>query len=200
MTSMCVSMISEISSSQKTAHSFLCCHTSLRLQKASQPSELSGEQYMTNPVYNIFDDIAFGLLICLLCVLCKAIFVLLFCRYEARFRQKLLEFSDANNMASLFLTAANRWLEVRMVSFSSHNCSSFSDNTKIIQRHCTWRNNEVFSLQEYIGACIVLIAAVASITNSLFNHLSTGLVGLGLTYALMVRAPIKYLDKNNIYY
>lgn len=43
-------------------------------------------------------------------------------------------------------------------------------------------------LQEYIGACIVLIAAVASITNSLYNHLSTGLVGLGLTYALMVRS------------
>lgn len=45
----------------------------------------------------------------------------------------------------------------------------------------------VVSLQEYIGACVVLVAAVASITNSLYNHLSTGLVGLGLTYALMVR-------------
>lgn len=57
----------------------------------------------------------------------------LFCRYEARFRQKLLEFSDANNMASLFLTAANRWLEVRMVSFSSHKLllsSSDIINTK----------------------------------------------------------------------
>lgn len=43
------------------------------------------------------------------------------------------------------------------------------------------------SLQEYIGACVVLVAAVASITNSLYNQLSTGLVGLGLTYALMVR-------------
>lgn len=41
-------------------------------------------------------------------------------------------------------------------------------------------------LQEYIGACVVLIAAVASITNSLNNRLSPGLVGLGLTYALMV--------------
>ncbi|KAA0724210.1 ATP-binding cassette sub-family C member 8 [Triplophysa tibetana] len=84
-------------------------------------------------------------------------------RYEARFRQKLLEFSDANNMASLFLTAANRWLEVRM---------------------------------EYIGACIVLIAAVASITNSLFNHLSTGLVGLGLTYALMVSNYLNWMVRN----
>lgn len=45
----------------------------------------------------------------------------------------------------------------------------------------------VDSLQEYIGACVVLVAAVASITNSLYNQLSTGLVGLGLTYALMVR-------------
>ncbi|XP_061628450.1 ATP-binding cassette sub-family C member 8 isoform X4 [Phyllopteryx taeniolatus] len=37
-------------------------------------------------------------------------------RYEPRFRQRLLQFTDANNIASLFLTAANRWLEVRMVS------------------------------------------------------------------------------------
>ncbi|XP_051546145.1 ATP-binding cassette sub-family C member 8-like isoform X1 [Myxocyprinus asiaticus] len=84
-------------------------------------------------------------------------------RYEARFRQRLLEFTDANNMASLFLTAANRWLEVRM---------------------------------EYIGACIVLIAAVASITNSLFSHLSTGLVGLGLTYALMVSNYLNWMVRN----
>ena len=34
---------------------------------------------------------------------------------------------------------------------------------------------------------MVLIAAVASIANCLYNQLSTGLVGLGLTYALMVR-------------
>uniref|UniRef100_A0AC11B024 ATP binding cassette subfamily C member 8 n=1 Tax=Ovis aries TaxID=9940 RepID=A0AC11B024_SHEEP len=37
-------------------------------------------------------------------------------RYETRFQQKLLEYTDSNNIASLFLTAANRWLEVRMVS------------------------------------------------------------------------------------
>lgn len=43
-------------------------------------------------------------------------------------------------------------------------------------------------LQEYVGACVVMVAAVASITNSLYNQLSTGLVGLGLTYALMVSA------------
>jgi len=41
-------------------------------------------------------------------------------RYEARFQQKLLEYTDSNNIASLFLTAANRWLEVRMASASPH--------------------------------------------------------------------------------
>lgn len=44
----------------------------------------------------------------------------------------------------------------------------------------------LFSLQEYIGACVVLIAAATSISNSLHRELSAGLVGLGLTYALMV--------------
>ncbi|XP_068169357.1 ATP-binding cassette sub-family C member 8 isoform X1 [Antennarius striatus] len=84
-------------------------------------------------------------------------------RYEPRFRQRLLQFTDANNIASLFLTAANRWLEVRM---------------------------------EYVGACVVLVAAVASITNSLYNHLSTGLVGLGLTYALMVSNYMNWMVRN----
>ncbi|XP_029379014.1 ATP-binding cassette sub-family C member 8 isoform X2 [Echeneis naucrates] len=84
-------------------------------------------------------------------------------RYEPRFRQRLLQFTDANNIASLFLTAANRWLEVRM---------------------------------EYIGACVVLLAAVASITNSLYNQLSPGLVGLGLTYALMVSNYMNWMVRN----
>ncbi|XP_055011764.1 ATP-binding cassette sub-family C member 8 [Boleophthalmus pectinirostris] len=84
-------------------------------------------------------------------------------RYEPRFRQRLLQFTDANNIASLFLTAANRWLEVRM---------------------------------EYVGACVVLVAAVASITNALYNHLSTGLVGLGLTYALMVSNYLNWMVRN----
>uniref|UniRef100_A0A8D3ABM7 ATP-binding cassette, sub-family C (CFTR/MRP), member 8 n=1 Tax=Scophthalmus maximus TaxID=52904 RepID=A0A8D3ABM7_SCOMX len=84
-------------------------------------------------------------------------------RFEPRFRQRLLQFTDANNIASLFLTAANRWLEVRM---------------------------------EYIGACVVLVAAVASITNSLYNQLSTGLVGLGLTYALMVSNYMNWMVRN----
>ncbi|OCT83530.1 hypothetical protein XELAEV_18021671mg [Xenopus laevis] len=81
-------------------------------------------------------------------------------RYEPRFRQKLLEHTDSNNIASLFLTAANRWLE------------------------------------EYIGACVVLIAAVASITNSLHYNLSSGLVGLGLTYALMVSNYLNWMVRN----
>lgn len=40
-----------------------------------------------------------------------------------------------------------------------------------------------------MGACVVMVAAVASITNSLYDQLSPGLVGLGLTYALMVSPP-----------
>ncbi|XP_058544372.1 ATP-binding cassette sub-family C member 8 isoform X5 [Neofelis nebulosa] len=84
-------------------------------------------------------------------------------RYEARFQQKLLEYTDSNNIASLFLTAANRWLEVRM---------------------------------EYIGACVVLIAAVTSISNSLHRDLSAGLVGLGLTYALMVSNYLNWMVRN----
>ncbi|XP_072278482.1 ATP-binding cassette sub-family C member 8-like [Pyxicephalus adspersus] len=84
-------------------------------------------------------------------------------RYEARFQQKLLELTDSNNIASLFLTAANRWLEVRM---------------------------------EYIGACVVLVAAVASITYRLQNNLATGLVGLGLIYALMVSNYLNWMVRN----
>ncbi|NWX72918.1 ABCC8 protein, partial [Alca torda] len=81
-------------------------------------------------------------------------------RYEAKFRQKLLEYTDSNNIASLFLTAANRWLE------------------------------------EYIGACVVLIAAVTSITSCLYRKLSSGLVGLGLTYALMVSNYLNWMVRN----
>ncbi|XP_043561892.1 ATP-binding cassette sub-family C member 8 isoform X5 [Chiloscyllium plagiosum] len=84
-------------------------------------------------------------------------------REENRFRQQLLELTDTNNIASLFLTAANRWLEVRM---------------------------------EYIGACVVLIAAVASITNSLYYGLTSGLVGLGLTYALMISNYLNWMVRN----
>ncbi|KAM6159075.1 ATP-binding cassette sub-family C member 8 isoform 3-T3 [Rhynchocyon petersi] len=84
-------------------------------------------------------------------------------RYETRFQKKLLGYTDSNNIASLFLTAANRWLEVRM---------------------------------EYIGACVVLIAAVTSISNSLHRELSAGLVGLGLTYALMVSNYLNWMVRN----
>ncbi|XP_075043661.1 ATP-binding cassette sub-family C member 8 isoform X3 [Mixophyes fleayi] len=84
-------------------------------------------------------------------------------RYEARFRHKLLALTDSNNIASLFLTAANRWLEVRM---------------------------------EYIGACVVLVAAVASINNYFQQDLTSGLVGLGLTYALMVSNYLNWMVRN----
>ncbi|ETE57578.1 hypothetical protein L345_16704, partial [Ophiophagus hannah] len=68
-------------------------------------------------------------------------------RHEPRFKQRMLELTDTNNIAYLFLSAANRWLEVRT---------------------------------DYVGAFIVLTAAVASISDSS----SSGLVGLGLLYAL----------------
>ncbi|KAA0714786.1 ATP-binding cassette sub-family C member 8 [Triplophysa tibetana] len=84
-------------------------------------------------------------------------------RHELRFKKKLLEYTDANNISSLFLMAANRWLEVRM---------------------------------EYIGAFVVLIAAVASISNALYRQLSAGLVGLGLTYALMVSNYLNWIVRN----
>ncbi|KAM9480711.1 ATP-binding cassette sub-family C member 8 [Clarias gariepinus] len=84
-------------------------------------------------------------------------------RHEQRFKKRLLEYADANNIASLFLTAANRWLEVRM---------------------------------EYIGAFVVLIAAVASIGSALYSDLSAGLVGLGLTYALMVSNYLNWMVRN----
>ncbi|KAI4537674.1 hypothetical protein MG293_012537 [Ovis ammon polii] len=85
-------------------------------------------------------------------------------RYETRFQQKLLEYTDSNNIASLFLTAANRPAPL--------------------------------PLQEYIGACVVLIAAVTSISNSLHKELSAGLVGLGLTYALMVSNYLNWMVRN----
>ncbi|KAL4830387.1 hypothetical protein H8958_019808 [Nasalis larvatus] len=50
--------------------------------------------------------------------------------------------------------------------------------------------------QEYIGACVVLIAAVTSISNSLHRELSAGLVGLGLTYALMVSNYLNWMVRN----
>ncbi|XP_046719910.1 ATP-binding cassette sub-family C member 8 isoform X2 [Silurus meridionalis] len=84
-------------------------------------------------------------------------------RHEQKFKKRLLECTDANNIASLFLTAANRWLEVRM---------------------------------EYIGAFVVLIAAVASISSALYSQLSAGLVGLGLTYALMVSNYLNWMVRN----
>lgn len=45
-------------------------------------------------------------------------------RHEARFKQRMLELTDTNNTAYLFLSAANRWLEVRTVSAAFPYASS----------------------------------------------------------------------------
>ncbi|XP_041114284.1 ATP-binding cassette sub-family C member 9-like isoform X1 [Polyodon spathula] len=83
-------------------------------------------------------------------------------RHEARFKQRMLELIDTNNVAYLFLSAANRWLEVRT---------------------------------DYLGAVIVLTAAVTSICTS-ENGLQSGLVGLGLTYALTVTNYLNWLVRS----
>ncbi|XP_043569366.1 ATP-binding cassette sub-family C member 9-like isoform X4 [Chiloscyllium plagiosum] len=84
-------------------------------------------------------------------------------RHETRFKQRMLELTDANNIAYLFLSAANRWLEVRT---------------------------------DYLGAYIVLTAALASITYSHYYGLSSGLVGFGLTYALTVCNYLNWVVRN----
>ncbi|XP_019485910.1 PREDICTED: ATP-binding cassette sub-family C member 9 [Hipposideros armiger] len=80
-------------------------------------------------------------------------------RHETRFKQRMLELTDTNNIAYLFLSAANRWLEVRT---------------------------------DYLGACIVLTASIASISGSS----SSGLVGLGLLYALTITNYLNWVVRN----
>ncbi|KAM5169906.1 ATP-binding cassette sub-family C member 9 [Mantella aurantiaca] len=80
-------------------------------------------------------------------------------RHESRFKQRMLELTDTNNLAYLFLSAANRWLEVRT---------------------------------DYLGACIVLTAAITSITSGM----NSGIVGLGLTYALTVTNYLNWVVRN----
>ncbi|XP_073932000.1 ATP-binding cassette sub-family C member 9 isoform X5 [Castor canadensis] len=80
-------------------------------------------------------------------------------RHETRFKQRMLELTDTNNIAYLFLSAANRWLEVRT---------------------------------DYLGACIVLTASIASISRP-FN---SGLVGLGLLYALTITNYLNWVVRN----
>ncbi|XP_048409960.1 ATP-binding cassette sub-family C member 9 isoform X1 [Stegostoma tigrinum] len=84
-------------------------------------------------------------------------------RHETRFKQRMLELTDANNIAYLFLSAANRWLEVRT---------------------------------DYLGAYIVLTAALATITYSHYYGLSSGFVGFGLTYALTVCNYLNWVVRN----
>ncbi|XP_062839294.1 ATP-binding cassette sub-family C member 9 isoform X6 [Anolis carolinensis] len=80
-------------------------------------------------------------------------------RDEPRFKQRMLELTDTNNIAYLFLSAANRWLEVRT---------------------------------DYLGAIIVLTAAVASISQTD----TAGLVGLGLLYALTITNYLNWVVRN----
>uniref|UniRef100_A0A8C3FPE1 ATP binding cassette subfamily C member 9 n=1 Tax=Chrysemys picta bellii TaxID=8478 RepID=A0A8C3FPE1_CHRPI len=80
-------------------------------------------------------------------------------RHEARFKQHMLELTDTNNIAYLFLSAANRWLEVRT---------------------------------DYLGACIVLTAAVTSIT----YKPESGILGLGLLYALTITNYLNWVVRN----
>ncbi|XP_044308124.1 ATP-binding cassette sub-family C member 9 isoform X2 [Varanus komodoensis] len=80
-------------------------------------------------------------------------------RHEPRFKQRMLELTDTNNIAYLFLSAANRWLEVRT---------------------------------DYLGAFIVLIAAVAAIS----EKSTSGLVGLGLLYALTITNYLNWVVRN----
>ncbi|XP_072855793.1 ATP-binding cassette sub-family C member 9 isoform X1 [Pogona vitticeps] len=80
-------------------------------------------------------------------------------RHEPRFKQRMLELTDTNNIAYLFLSAANRWLEVRT---------------------------------DYLGAFIVLTAALASISKSPMS----GFVGLGLLYALTISNYLNWVVRN----
>uniref|UniRef100_A0A8C2SU70 ATP binding cassette subfamily C member 9 n=1 Tax=Coturnix japonica TaxID=93934 RepID=A0A8C2SU70_COTJA len=80
-------------------------------------------------------------------------------RHESRFKQRMLELTDTNNIAYLFLSAANRWLEVRT---------------------------------DYLGACIVLTAAITSITEGP----NSGFVGLGLLYALTITNYLNWVVRN----
>ncbi|XP_012496432.1 PREDICTED: ATP-binding cassette sub-family C member 9 [Propithecus coquereli] len=80
-------------------------------------------------------------------------------RHETRFKQRMLELTDTNNIAYLFLSAANRWLEVRT---------------------------------DYLGACIVLTASIACISGSS----NSGLVGLGLLYALTITNYLNWVVRN----
>ncbi|KAK7833979.1 hypothetical protein U0070_004960 [Myodes glareolus] len=80
--------------------------------------------------------------------------------HETRFKQRMLELTDTNNIAYLFLSAANRWLEVRT---------------------------------DYLGACIVLTASIASISTGSSN---SGLVGLGLLYALTITNYLNWVVRN----
>lgn len=92
----------------------------------------------------------------------------------------MLELTDTNNTAYLFLSAANRWLEVRTVR---------PPTSRWTKSASLWDSSSMtaLSVQDYLGALIVLAAAVASIRTLSNDLLSRSLVGFALTYALTVR-------------
>lgn len=109
-------------------------------------------------------------------------------RHEARFKQRMLELTDTNNTAYLFLSAANRWLEVRTVRRPTSRC-------RWTKSAALWDPSFMTALsfvQDYLGALIVLAAAVASIRSLPNDLLSRSLVGFALTYALTVRFPSQW--------
>ena len=108
----------------------------------------------------------------------------------------MLELTDTNNTAYLFLSAANRWLEVRTVR--NHFTTRDSFPNMCGQTLSPWLRTHHMVLccpvvvQDYLGAVIVLTAAGACIWSSQ----SGGMVGLALTYALTVSSPAPMVNHN----
>ncbi|KAM9327438.1 LOW QUALITY PROTEIN: ATP-binding cassette sub-family C member 9 [Pholidichthys leucotaenia] len=87
-------------------------------------------------------------------------------RHEARFKQRMLELTDTNNTAYLFLSAANRWLEVRTDYLGA------------------------------VIVLTAAAASICSFRYELPARPDLGLVGLGLTYALTVTNYLNWVVRN----
>ncbi len=64
---------------------------------------------------------------------------------------------------------------------------SWHENCEI--KHCIW----LLFFQDYIGALIVFAAAVCTVTVGILGHISSGLVGLAIAYALMVKIKLIFI-------
>ncbi|MGH0160584.1 UNVERIFIED_CONTAM: hypothetical protein FKN15_054663 [Acipenser sinensis] len=120
-------------------------------------------------------------------------------KHEVRFKQRMLELTDTNNVAYLFLSAANRWLEVRTdylgaVIVLTAAVASIYTSENGVQSGLVGLGL-TYALTDYLGAVIVLTAAVASIYTS-ENGVQSGLVGLGLTYALTVTNYLNWVVRS----